>query len=369
VSHLCRIAAATASDCEPSSPEEAGGVAEVELAAAMMGARASLTQHRDAEAFIAAQQCVDVAREAFAAPGLEDRRWQGLVLATSAAAAVQHAAGEADAAGESVDAVAALLDQQARQPQGAATAAAAALPSSRDHLVAVALKQTGAFRLAQGRAAEAGALAGRAVAAAAAAAGRARGGVGPLDAPLLLQEALADAHLLAAQVSVQAKAWEAAEASLAAALAAAEALGGGALPGPHPRVALVLTQLAGVFARTGRATLAEGLYREAAKALRLSPGGAGSAAELREAHPSAGALLAWRAAQLMTALPGRGTEAAGWARVGRELYDDAPLGRALAPETVFGTLDALQGRGDPGRGVVVDLMTRRALPCGPPPAG
>jgi hypothetical protein len=30
---------------------------------------------------------------------------------------------------------------------------------------------------------------------------------------------------------------------------------------------------------------------------------------------------------------------------------------------VFGTLDALSGKGQAGRGVVVDLMCRRVLPC------
>ena len=42
------------------------------------------------------------------------------------------------------------------------------------------------------------------------------------------------------------------------------------------RVALVLALTAQVYARTGRATLAEGLYREAAKIMRLSPSTAGA---------------------------------------------------------------------------------------------
>ena len=84
-----------------------------------------------------------------------------------------------------------------------------------------------------------------------------------------------------------------------------------------------------------------------------------------QAHPSVGALLAWRYAQLLTALPRRGTEAATWARLGRALFEEAPVARASVPETIFGSLDNLQGRGQAGSGVVLDLLTRRALPCQP----
>ena len=52
------------------------------------------------------------------------------------------------------------------------------------------------------------------------------------------------------------------------ALAAAEAVSGESCV----RVALVLILTAHVYSRTGRVTLAEGLYREAAKMLQLSPG-------------------------------------------------------------------------------------------------
>lgn len=41
------------------------------------------------------------------------------------------------------------------------------------------------------------------------------------------------------------------------------------------RVALVLLLTAHLYSRTGRVTLAEGLYREATKLMQLSPGGAG----------------------------------------------------------------------------------------------
>ena len=59
-------------------------------------------------------------------------------------------------------------------------------------------------------------------------------------------------------------------------------------------------------------------------------------AQLRAVHPSVGALLAWRFAQLLTALPQRGTEAARWERLARALYDERPIGRMLEPERWVG---------------------------------
>ena len=56
------------------------------------------------------------------------------------------------------------------------------------------------------------------------------------------------------------------------ALAAAEALSGAS----GPRIALVLLLTAHSYSRTGRVTLAEGLYREAAKMLQLRPEAAGA---------------------------------------------------------------------------------------------
>lgn len=47
---------------------------------------------------------MEVARKSFTATGAEDRRWQGLVLASSMAGLVQHAAGEFVSAGENVGA-------------------------------------------------------------------------------------------------------------------------------------------------------------------------------------------------------------------------------------------------------------------------
>jgi len=56
------------------------------------------------------------------------------------------------------------------------------------------------------------------------------------------------------------------------ALAAAESVSGEACV----RVALVLLLTAHVYSRTGRVTLAEGLYREASKMLQLRPGSTGA---------------------------------------------------------------------------------------------
>jgi hypothetical protein len=44
---------------------------------------------------------MEVARESFTADGAEDRRWQGLVMASSVAGMVQHASAEFVSAGES----------------------------------------------------------------------------------------------------------------------------------------------------------------------------------------------------------------------------------------------------------------------------
>lgn len=98
------------------------------------------------------------------------------------------------------------------------------------------------------------------------------------------------------------------------ALAAAESVSGEGCP----RVALVLLLTAQLYSRTGRVTLAEGLYREAAKMLQLRPGGEeDTAAALALVHPSVGALLAWRHCQLLTALPRRSTGAGGGLGAGR----------------------------------------------------
>lgn len=229
----------------------------------------------------------------------------------------------------------------------------------RDHLVPEALKQTASFRLSEGLTGEAQLLASRAAKAAEKAVANSKGSTDVLLSPVFTGEALADAWLAEAQASVAAKAWEDAERALSDALAAAESISGES----SARVALVLMLTAHLYSRTERVTMSEGLYRESCKMLQLSPRDA-DAVELKVVHPSVGTLLAWRYCQLLTALPRRTTEAANWEKLARALHEEAPIGGlGSAPETTFGTLDALSGKGQAGRGVVLDLMCRRVLPC------
>jgi hypothetical protein len=57
-------------------------------------------------------QALNIARTAFSAHGAEHARWRALVLATSTAGSVQHAAGEFDAAADSFESLMEMLDQQ-----------------------------------------------------------------------------------------------------------------------------------------------------------------------------------------------------------------------------------------------------------------
>ncbi|PSC73470.1 Kinesin light chain [Micractinium conductrix] len=350
VGDLARRAATAASEAQPTTPAAALVVAEVELLAECVSARAALAMGRDADAFKAAHVSMDVARKSFIATGDEIRRWQGLVLASATAGMVQHAAGEFVSAGENICAVLQLAGHH-DQRQGP--------PTDRDHLIPEALKQAAAFRLSEGLNGEAQQLAARAAKAAELAVGSSKGSTDVLLSPVFTGEALADAWLTEAQAGLAAANWDAAEERLSSALAAAEAVSGAG----GPRVALVLLLTAQLYSRTGRVTLAEGLYREAAKMVQLSPRSADDV-ELKAVHPSVGSLLAWRYCQLLTALPKRSTDAASWERLARVLFEEAPIGGlGAAPETAFGTLDALTGKGQAGRGVVLDLMCRRVLPC------
>ncbi|PRW44846.1 NEDD8-activating enzyme E1 catalytic subunit isoform B [Chlorella sorokiniana] len=330
VSDLAQKAATAASESEPGTPEGALLASEVELAAACVAARAALAQGRDADAFKAAHVCMETARRSFNAPGAEERRWQGLVLGSSLAGLVQHAAGEFVSAGENVAAVLELVGHQDLRNGP---------PEARDNLVADALKQAAEFRLSEGLSGEAQQLGKRAAVAAEAALADSKNSTSPLLSPVFAGEALADAWLAESQASMAGSAWEDAETTLSNALAAAESVAGESCA----RVAVVLLLTAHMYSRTGRVTLAEGLYREAAKMLSISPAGAEDV-DLKLVHPSLGALLAWRYAQLLNALPRRATEAAGWERLARALHEEAPTGGlGSAPETVFGSLDALTG--------------------------
>lgn len=366
VSHLCLKAAAAASEALPQVPDQTLAMAEVELTASLMGTRAFLTQNKDAEAFKMAQQSVEIARKSFSSTGAEGKKWQGAVLSNSNAALVQHAAGDFETAAESFDLVVGMMNDD--------SASTPLKQESKDAMISTALTQAAAFRNAQRRETEALLLAARAADGAEHALEDAVSSVSPLVSPVATREALIGARLQQAQACIGLKQWEDAEEHLSACLEIAEELGSGSKSSSHVRFAFVLIPLARVYARTRRATLAEGLYREVAKYLRLAPsssdrvvsGGSG-ALDLMEVHASVAALAAWQYSQLLTVLPRRETEADLWRGLAEELYDDAPLRMVLEPATVFGSLDTLQGKGTDGYGVVLDLMTRRALPRAPPP--
>ncbi|GAB4817145.1 hypothetical protein N2152v2_004191 [Parachlorella kessleri] len=424
VADLARLAATAASEAAPTTHEENVLVGQVELFASCVATRAHLVKARSAEAFSSAQTCMEVARKSFSHKDQEEQRWQGLVLASSTVGLVQHAASDFDVAAESFEDALSRADQPPSTPPAdgstsLAPAGAAAAPStpagtstadgqsaspiattapaeaaaggpgsspsngrsgdglssvgggqqqqqSKDHLIAPALKQAALFMLAQANSVakaepeplqRALQLAARAVAGAERAVDEVKSGAGVFQSPVFCGEALVDAHLTDAQLSMHTEDWDAAEAKLTKALAAAEGISSDS----HPRVALVLMLLGFAYSRSARVTLAEGLFRECSKMLQLTPTRAEDI-ELTMVHPSIGALLSWRYCQLLTALPNRGTEAAAWHKMAGCLWEEAPIGRKNAPETVFGGLEYLKGKGDPGMGVVVDLMARRALP-------
>ena len=81
----------------------------------------------------------------------------------------------------------------------------------------------------------------------------------------------------------------------------------------------------------------------------------------RPLHPSLAALLAWRFAQLLTALPKRGGEAELWAGHARELFEANFAGMAI--QEYFGDVEGLKGKGARPKGVFIDSTTRRVVLC------
>ncbi|KAI8109866.1 hypothetical protein M9434_001145 [Picochlorum sp. BPE23] len=348
VVELCRQSASVASDMSPGSQEESRNRAEVELAACRLGTRALLIGHKDAEAFQTAQQCLDIARKSFSAVGSEDKRWQAMVLSTSVAGLVQHASCEFDSAGDSFENVMSLLESD----NGARTAL--------DHLIPEALKQAAAFFAAQGKKERAVSLGMRSIAAAEER--LASNTLDPLLSPRVAEEVVGDAKVLMAQSCMYRKAWDDAEEKLNDSLSVVESVAEGSGNDQHPYLAMVLLLLAEVYCRTGRATLAEGLFREIMKILSVSTAGEGSKGTIA-VHPSINSLASWRYSQLLSVLPKRETEARAWKDLATDIYEEAPLKRLTEPGDMFGSLDRLSGKGSGGQGVVLDLMTRRALPC------
>jgi tetratricopeptide (TPR) repeat protein len=315
--------------------------AEVELAASTLGTRALLTSGRDADAFQMAQQSLEIARKSFSHAVSEDKRWQAMVLSTSLAGLVQHASCELESAADSFESVQGLIGNGTPK-------------TALDYLIPEALKQTASFSSAQGRKKQTVDLGMRSIAAAEHRREMAGNGLDLMLSPKAAEEIVADAKLLMSQTCMQRNAWEEAEEKLNEALEVIESIGTKSILG------MGLLPLAEVYGRTSRVTLAEGMYREITKLLDLDP-----REEKRgtsDVHPSVNSLVAWRFSQLLTVLPKRETEATAWKNLSHDIYDKAPLKRLTDPEMMFGSLERLSGQGISGRGVVLDLMTRRCLP-------
>mmetsp|Transcript_17731 Transcript_17731/g.57345 ORF Transcript_17731/g.57345 Transcript_17731/m.57345 type:complete len:250 (+) Transcript_17731:1176-1925(+) len=134
----------------------------------------------------------------------------------------------------------------------------------------------------------------------------------------------ADALAGVGQLAAMNKQWEEAEGHLEAALAAAELWGGE----EHPHVAMVLMCLGHVYTRTGRFSLAEGLFRRAGNLVgcpivetagqagscmgRGMPSPAGLWGEAPRVHVSTLATLKWRHAQLLSLIANRVDEGQRW---------------------------------------------------------
>ncbi|PNH04649.1 hypothetical protein TSOC_009171 [Tetrabaena socialis] len=213
----------------------------------------------------------------------------------------------------------------------------------------------------QGAAEAALAAAGEAEAAAAAAEGAASG-----EALVRKQhhhEVEAEALAGRAQLQMWGREWGPAEELLGSALKAAEAAHGER----SPALASLLLLLGYTYSRSARVTFAEGLFREAAKLLRLDPARQQQQQQQQcgGAHASVGAVLAWRYAQLLWVLPNRGNEAAVWERCARHLWGGCgPLG-SQGLEAVLGGQAHLKGEGPEGAGLLLSTRLRRALPLLP----
>jgi tetratricopeptide (TPR) repeat protein len=336
------LASETSSSSSSTVQEDVRSSAEIELAASLLGTRALLVAGRDADAFLMAQQSLEIGRTSFAHGLSEDKRWQAQVLSTSLAGLVQHASCELDSASDSFDGVRGLLGDE-DNPR-----------TSLDYLIPEALKQIASFSSAQGKKQLAVDLGLRSIAAAEQRLEVAGNGLDLMLSPRAAEEIVADAKLLMGQSCKWRNAWDEAEEHLNAAIEVIETLGSKAT------LAMGLLPLAEVYSRTSRVIAAEGLYREIAKLLDLDPRAGKDGGPY--VHSSVNSLVAWRFAQLLTVLPKRETEAAAWKQLAGEAYEEAPLKRLTDPEIMFGSLDRLSGKGTSGQGVMLDLMTRRCLP-------
>eukprot|EP00198_Chlamydomonas_reinhardtii_P002417 XP_001691753.1 predicted protein [Chlamydomonas reinhardtii] len=365
---LLTASSTSASASAAASAASQPAAADLIMGAAGTGARALLIQGLDAEALALTEQAERALRAASSASASTSSpapsaassahtRSLGLLALTA------HAAGGPAAASAAASSLHAALG-----PHAGLSAALKQQP-----VLADAVQTLGLLAAARGTDAEAEAAFAAAAEGAAAArsgAAAAAGGSG-LEAEAAQQhsyEVEADALAGRAQLQMRAKEWGQAEELLGAALKAAEASSGDRSPALAP----LLTLLGYTYSRSARVTFAEGLFREAAKLLRLDPGrqqpppdgpAARAAAAGAGVHASAAAVLAWRYAQLLWVLPNRAGEAAKWEAFARQYW--AGSGRLGAADIagVLGGEGHLKGEGEGGSGVLLSTRFRRAWQC------
>ena len=152
---------------------------------------------------------------------------------------------------------------------------------------------------------------------------------------------------------------------------------------PEAVASPLLLILAQVSSRSGQVLVAEGLFRRGGQLLGVlsSPSSSSSKSANRDVvSPSVASALAWRHAQLLTALPQRGREAGELAEAAAAINakeeeqknsrgGGAPSSSSSSLEACrselessLGTLDALTGKGNKGTGVGVDAAARTVLP-------
>ncbi|GLI65024.1 hypothetical protein VaNZ11_008394 [Volvox africanus] len=377
--------------------------ADLTLDAGSLATRALLIMGHDGEAQSLAEEC-ELALRAAGSSALADTQQTPSRSPTSprsiahtrslAMLAIATHTNASTAGGAAVDALATALG---RDPEAAART---------DLNLADAAHGLGLLQALQGRwDAAAAPLSAAAAAATAAAAADEAVAVAALPAAWMRQqhhrEVAADALTGRAQLLMRAREWCVAEELMGEALKMMEAVYGERSPSLAP----LLMLLGYSYSRSARVTFAEGLYREAAKLLRLDPARVHQQRqdrqqrqqqELLEEHPhhhpqlqltneqrhaqqsrsfllqvsadagvhaSSVAVLAWRYAQLLWVLPNRGGEASVWERCAREFW---AASRGLGEreiESVLGGEGHLKGEGPEGSGVFFSTRYRRAWPC------
>lgn len=132
---------------------------------------------------------------------------------------------------------------------------------------------------------------------------------------------------------------------------------------------MALSLLATAYCRSGRVLLAEGILRECSKKLHLSREGSCTSWHIPDGcHASCAARVAWQHAQLLSAIPKRGTEAQQWVDVAHQVWKTAQCmqqgqdAEHPALEDVFGDLSALTGEGGRGKLHVMVFLLGRVYP-------